>query len=236
MAAGEAKAATRGAGRRTKVKGRIVVTPSRHRPAWGPANGRQTEKEKLAQKKFEREREAAENAVALQAQELEREFEVSSAARDERLSERLKLDKTARGAQRFRPCVDAKRGTRVLGWYDGTPWMVVRDEGERREFFYSAASHEATWSEPPELAAEKHVGESTEAERTDAGERAVKSVARAARRQRSRRKRQCLESYARCVGRLSAGYPDYVSLSMCMLQDCMTAAALMLVAILSYCR
>ena len=84
MAAGEAKAATRGAGRRTKVKGRIVVTPSRHRPAWGPANGRQTEKEKLAQKKFEREREAAENAVALQAQELEREFEVSSAARDER--------------------------------------------------------------------------------------------------------------------------------------------------------
>ena len=96
--------------------------------------------------------------------------------------------------------------------------------------------HEATWSEPPELAAEKHVGESTEAERADAGERAVKSVARAARRQRSRRKRQCLESYARCVGRLSAGYPDYVSLSMCMLQDCMTAAALMLVAILSYCR
>ena len=44
------------------------------------------------------------------------------------------------------------------------------------------------------------------------------------------------EAYARCVGRLSAGYPDYVSLSMCMLQDCMTAAALMVVAILSYCR
>ena len=38
------------------------------------------------------------------------------------------------------------------------------------------------------------------------------------------------------MGRLSAGYPDYVSLSMCMLQDCMTAAALMVVAILSYCR
>ena len=220
MAAGEAKAATRGAGRRTKVKGRIVVTPSRHRPAWGPANGRQTEKEKLAQKKFEREREAAENAVALQAQDLvhttackrlfslgcvshtdgavfqEREFEVSSAARDERLRERLKLDKTARGAQRFRPCVDAKRGTRVLGFFDGTPWMVVRDEGERREFFYCAASHDATWSEPPELAAEKHVDESTEAERAGAGERAVRSVVRAARRQ-SKRKKQCLGAHDR---------------------------------------
>jgi hypothetical protein len=235
--------------------------------AWGTEKGPQTEKEKQAARKFDAEQRAAEDAIAQTAQSLERDFGVSSAARDSRLKQRLTVDASgAKGKHRFRQAIDGSRSTRVLGYYDGTPWLLVRDEEERREFFYNPVrlkfrskeccvvrrcwwlieqqrlnivsapqgAREATWDEPPELQAEKHTG-STDAERASAAQRAVTSITRSMR-GRTKRRRQVLAAYAKCVKRLSGGYPDYVNQRLCYVEDIITASMLGLVATLSYMR
>lgn len=211
---GEAPAAKRRRGKKVKVKGVFHATAARHRMAWGTEKGPQTEKEKQAAKRMLAERRAAEDQIAAMTQELERDFGVSSPARDSRLQQRLTVDASgAKGKHRFRQAVDASRGTRVLGYYDGTAWLLVRDEEERREFFYNSGSREATWDEPPELQAENHTG-STDDERTSAAQRAITSITRSMR-GRTKRRRQILAAYAKCVKRLSGGYPDYVNRRLC---------------------
>lgn len=234
MIEGEAPAAKKLRGKRTKVQGVFHATAARHRMAWGSEKGPQTEKEKQATKRMDAELSAAEDQIATIAQELEREFTVGSSARDSRLEQRLKVDASARGKQRFRQSVDGSRSTRVLGYYDGTPWLLVRDEQERREFFYNPGAGEATWDEPPELQAEKHTG-STDGERDNAAKRAVSTITRSMA-GRTKQRRQVLKAYASCIGKLSGGYPDYVNQKLCFVEDLITAGMLALVAALSYMR
>jgi hypothetical protein len=184
---------------------------------------------------LEAEQNSAADLIAQTAQSLERDYGVRSPARDSRLQQRLKVEASgAKGNHRFRTAIDATRGTRVLGYYDGTPWLLVRDEEERRDFFYNPGAHEATWDEPPVLQAEKYTG-STDGERASAASRAIHSITRSMR-GRTKRRRQMLAAYARCVKRLSGGYPDYVNRRLCFVEDIITASMLGLVAVLAYMR
>eukprot|EP01043_Picozoa_sp_COSAG02_P033717 COSAG02_NODE_2317_length_9151_cov_5.534909_2_plen_553_part_00 len=235
MVEGEAPAAKKRRGRRVKVQGVFHASAARHRMAWGTEKGPQTEKEKQAAKRLVAEQRAAADLIAQTAQSLERDYGVSSPGRDSRLEQRLKVEATsAKGALRFRNAIDGARGTRVLGYYDGTPWLLVRDEEERREFFYNPGAREATWEEPPELQAEKHTG-STDSERASAANRAITSITRSMR-GRTKRRRQILAAYAKCVKRLSGGYPDYVNRRLCFVEDIITASMTGLVAVLAYMR
>eukprot|EP01043_Picozoa_sp_COSAG02_P043129 COSAG02_NODE_3730_length_6312_cov_289.526799_7_plen_314_part_00 len=235
MVEGEAPAAKKRRGRRVKVQGVFHASSARHRMAWGTEKGPQTEKEKQAAKRLEAEQRAAADLIAQTTQALERDYGVSSPVRDSRLKQRLKVEATsAKGALRFRTAIDGVRGTRVLGYYDGTPWLLVRDEEERREFFYNPGTREATWEEPPELQAEKHTG-STDGERASAASRAITSITRSMQ-GRTKRRRQMLAAYAKCVKRLSGGYPDYVNRRLCFVEDMITASMTGLVAVLAYMR
>lgn len=235
MVEGEAPAAKKRRGGRDKVQGVFHATAARHRMAWGTEKGPRTEKEKKAAKRLEAEQNSAADLIAQTAQSLERDYGVRSPARDSRLQQRLKVEASgAKGNRRFRTAIDATRGTRVLGYYDGTPWLLVRDEEERRDFFYNPGAHEATWDEPPVLQAEKYTG-STDGERASAASRAIHSITRSMR-GRTKRRRQMLAAYARCVKRLSGGYPDYVNRRLCFVEDIITGSMLGLVAVLAYMR
>ena len=194
--------------------------------AWPGQGLPATEKERHNLRRAAAERTAAENSIALTAQRLEREFDVIPATRQRRLEERRKLGAHADARKKFRHVIDTTSGTRVLGYFDGTPWLLIHDENERREYWYQPHSRDATWSEPAEL----QVPPVDPAERR---RKAIAGVSRAAA-QQLRRRKKCASIYVSCVSRLAGGYPDYVSQRICAVTDAVTALWLLLGSLLAY--
>jgi hypothetical protein len=205
----------------------FLTSPAQHRRAWAEAEGggglkprRLTDRQRQAKRRAAAEREAAEDAVAARAQELEREFgQLSVPTRERRLAARRKLGQQSVGRKRFRAALDGVNGTRLLGYYDGTPWVLIRDEAERREYWYQPATRDASWEEPRELQDQPP---------TDAAERRRTAIDGASRRsgRRLRRHRRLQQLYLCCVARLAHSYPDYVSQQLCAAQDAATAGLL----------